>query len=118
PGDETEAVGDIDAVRATELGIKNLKATMKYVVPATVKPLEDFDELSQLYDRVIGQFRTEMGHVALIVAGANSQEKYGSQPGPRFTPLSKTEQKRAVNFLIENGLKTPTWLIDMDIERR
>ena len=25
PGDETEAVGDADAVRATELGIKNLK---------------------------------------------------------------------------------------------
>jgi hypothetical protein len=118
PGDLTEAVGDADAVRATELGIKNLKRIVPMIAPATVKPLEDFDDLSSLYGRVIGQFRTEMGHVAAIVGGAHSQEKYGSQPGGRFTPIPKAEQKRAVQFLIDNGLKTPTWLIDMDIERR
>src|SRR5678815_2209360 len=31
PGDETEAVGDIDPVRATELGIKNLKRNMQWI---------------------------------------------------------------------------------------
>ncbi len=118
PGDETEAVGDMDAVRATELGIKNLKAEMKWVGPATVKPLNDFADLSTLYDGMISQWRTEMGHVANIIAGANSQEKYGSQPGPRFTPVPRADQKRAMQFLADQGLKTPNWLIDMDIERR
>ena len=31
PGDETEAVGDIDPVKATELGIKNLKRNMQWI---------------------------------------------------------------------------------------
>ena len=31
PGDETEAVGDIDPVRATELGFKNLKRNMQWI---------------------------------------------------------------------------------------
>ena len=47
PGEETEAVGDIDAVKATELGIKNLKREMQWLEQATVKPLEDFDELGR-----------------------------------------------------------------------
>jgi hypothetical protein len=118
PGDVSEAVGDSDPVRATELGLKNLRRGMQWVVQATVKPLEDFDDLQQLYDRMIGQFRTELGHVNNVIGGAWSQEKYGSQPGPRFTPVPRAEQKRAFNFLAENALKTPSWLINFDIERR
>jgi hypothetical protein len=62
-------VGDVDAVRATELGMKNLKRGMQWLEQATVKPLEDFDELGQLYDRMVGQWRTEMGHVATSLLG-------------------------------------------------
>ena len=63
------------------------------------KPLEDFDELGQLYDRMVGQWRPEMGHVVNIVGGVNSQEKYGSQPGPRFTPMPAARQKAAMKYL-------------------
>jgi hypothetical protein len=118
PQDETEAVGDIDPVRATELGVKNLRVVMGYVSSATVKPLENFDELGLLYQAVIGQWRTEMGHVVNLVGGAYSQDKYGSQPGARFTPVPKARQKQAVQFLIDNALKTPTFLIDTAIDRR
>jgi Met-zincin/Domain of unknown function (DUF5117)/Domain of unknown function (DUF5118) len=118
PGDETEAVGDMDAVRATELGIRNLKRNMQWIETATVKPLEDFDVLSELYGRQVGQWRTEMGHVANIVGGANSQEKYGDQPGPRFTPVSRARQQQAMKFIADNGLQTPTWLIDENILRK
>jgi hypothetical protein len=118
PGEETEAVGDIDAVKATELGMKNLKRGMQWLEQATVKPLEDFDELSQLYDRMVGQWRTEMGHVVNVIGGANSQEKYGSQPGPRFTPLPAARQKAAMKYLADNAFQTPTFLIDQSILRR
>jgi hypothetical protein len=118
PGEETEAVGDVDAVRATELGMKNLKRGMAWLEQATVKPLEDFDELGQLYDRMVGQWRTEMGHVVQIIGGVNSQEKYGSQPGPRFTPLPAARQKAAMKYLAENAFQTPTFLIDQSILRR
>lgn len=118
PGDETEAVGDADPVRATELGIKNLKRNMQWIQSATVKPTEGFDVLSELYSRQIGQFRTEMGHVANLVGGMNSQEKYGDQPGPRFVPVPKARQAQAMKFIADNALQTPTWLIDTDILRK
>ena len=118
PGDETEAVGDIDPVRATELGFKNLKRNMQWIQSTTVKPTEDFDVLAELYNRQINQFRTELGHVANLVGGMNSQEKYGNQPGPRFTPVPKPKQQGAMKFIAENGFQTPTWLVDADILRK
>jgi hypothetical protein len=118
PGDETEAVGDMDPVRATELGFKNLKRNMQWIESATVKPTEDFDILAELYNRQIGQFRTELGHVANLVGGMNSQEKYGDQPGPRFTPVPKARQQQAMRFIADDGFQTPTWLIDTDILRK
>ena len=118
PGDETEAVGDADPVRATELGFRNLKRNMQWIESATVKPTDDFEVMSELYNREISQFRTELGHVANLVGGMNSQEKYGDQPGPRFTPVPKVRQQQAVKFIADNGLQTPTWLIDTDILRK
>src|SRR4029079_6509076 len=118
PGDETEAVGDIDPVRATELGFENLKRNMEWIQSTTVKPTEDFDVLAELYNRQINQFRTELGHVANLVGGMNSQEKYGNQPGPRFTPVPKAKQQGAMKFIAENGFQTPTWLVDADILRK
>ncbi|MGH7620133.1 MAG: zinc-dependent metalloprotease, partial [Gemmatimonadaceae bacterium] len=118
PGDETEAVGDMDPVRATELGFKNLHRNMQWIEGATVKPNEDFEVLSELYNRQVGQYRTELGHVANLVGGMNSQEKYGDQPGERFTPVPKARQAQAMKFIADNGFQTPTWLIDTDILRK
>jgi hypothetical protein len=118
PGDETEAVGDADPVRATELGFKNLRRNMQWLESATVKPTDDFDVLAELYSREIGQYRTELGHVANLVGGMNSQEKYGDQPGARFVPVPRAKQEAAMKFLAENSFQTPTWLIDTDILRK
>jgi hypothetical protein len=118
PGDETEAVGDADPVRATELGFKNLRRNMQWLESATVKPTDDFEVLGELYNREIGQYRTELGHVANLVGGMNSQEKYGDQAGVRFTPVPKARQAQAMKFLAENSFQTPTWLIDTDILRK
>jgi hypothetical protein len=118
PGDETEAVGDADAVKATRYGIMNIKRNMQWLIPATVKPLENYDELSELYGRLIGQWRTELGHVANVIASAESQEKYGSQTGPRFTPTSQARQREAVQFLNENAFRTPSFFLNDDILRR
>jgi hypothetical protein len=105
-------------VKATRYGIMNIKRNMEWLIPATVKPTENFDRLSELYGRLIGQWRTELGHVANIIASATSQEKYGSQQGVRFTPTSEARQKEAVQFLNENAFRTPTFFLDDDILRR
>ena len=118
PGELTEAVGDQDAVKATELGIRNIKRSIDYLIPATLKPTEGYDDLNQLYGRLINQWRTELAHVVNIVGGADSQEKYGSQSGVRFTPVSRDRQKRAVQFLIDNAFATPEHFMVDSLLRR
>lgn len=115
PGDQTEAVGDIDAVKATGLGIKNLKRAMAMLPKAVLKPGEDFEQLSHMYDALWGQLRLELGHVANIPGGFDSEPKVGTAPGGRFTPLGRARQQEAVKFLNEQVFKTPTWILDQAI---
>lgn len=118
PGDNTEAVGDADAVYSTGLGIKNLERVMNLALNATARPGESYDDLRDLYKNVLSQWRLEMSHVAVIVGGMDSQEKYNGQHGVIFTPVSKERQQAAVRFLNENAFRTPTFLLAPDILRR
>ena len=114
----SEAVGDDDAVKSTTLGIRNLKRLVPMLMPATTANFEDVSYMREGYGRLIGQFTTEVRHVAAIVGSSTGQEKYGSQPGDRFVPIPRERQKAAVAFVQENMFKTPTWLLDTRILRR
>jgi hypothetical protein len=119
PGEETEAVGDADAVKATALGVKNLQRVTKMLMSATAyKEGETYEQLAELYGRVLSQWSTEMTHVAGIVGGFNSQEKVIGQEGRIFNLIPKEKQKEAVKFLSDNAFTTPSWMIDEEILRR
>jgi hypothetical protein len=111
PRRETEAVGDDDPVKSTGLGIKNIKRLVPMLMPATIKPTENNDDLIELYGRLIGQWSTELSHVANLIGGVETQEKYGSQPGAVFTPVSGARQRAALRFLNENAFQTPTFFL-------
>ena len=115
PRDNTEAVGDADAVKSTGFGIRNIKRLVPMLVPATSDALKDDADLEELFGRLVGQWATELRHVAVIVGGSETQEKYGSQPGPRFTPVSAARQKDAVRFLNENAFATPAFFLRKEI---
>ena len=117
-GTLNEAVGDADPVKSTGLGFKNLRRVVTYISAAATKPGEDNDDLRELYDRTVGQWATEAGHVATVVGGDAVQYKSGSQPGGVYTPLSKARQQEAMRFLNENVFQTPTYLIQPAIARR
>ena len=119
PGELTEAVGDADAVKSSTLGLMNLKRVSKLLVPATTNEKgQPYDDLSELYGRMLGQWALEMNHVSAIVGGFNSQQKHIGQNGVRFTIVPKARQTEAVRFLNENAFATPMWAIDKDILRR
>ena len=119
PGELTEAVGDADEVKSSGLGLLNLKRVSKMLVPATTNEKgQPYDDLAELYGRMLGQWTLEMNHVSAIVGGFNSQQKHIGQIGPRFTMVPKAKQIEAVKFLSENALATPMWAIDKDILRR
>lgn len=119
PGELTEAVGDADAVKASTLGLMNLKRVAKLLVPATTTEKGmPYDELTEMYPRMLGQWTLEMNHVAQLVGGYDSQQKHIGQNGVRFTLIPKARQIEAVKFLADNAFATPTWAIDKEILRR
>jgi hypothetical protein len=118
PGENTEAVGDADAVASTTLGIKNLKRVADMLLPATSHAGEPYDDLEELYGRMLGQWATELNHVTGIVGGFNSQQKHAGQDGVRFVMVPREKQAAAVRFLNENAFATPTWALKADILRR
>jgi hypothetical protein len=118
PGEETEAVGDADAVRSTAMGMKNLARVSDMLLTATTHAGEPYDDLEELYGRMLGQWTTEMNHVAAIVGGYDSQQKHGGQEGVRFVAVPRERQAAAVAFLNDNAFQTPVWAIKPEILRR
>ena len=113
----SEAVGDADPVKSTAWGMKSIKQIAPLLVPATVRPGENYDDLNQMYGRLVSQWATELRHVAWVVGGTEAQEKYAGQEGERYKPLPKARQKEAVRFLHENAFATPTHFLRDDILR-
>jgi hypothetical protein len=118
PGENTEAVGDGDAIASTTLGIKNLKRVSDMLLPATTHAGENYDDLEELYGRMLGQWTLELNHVTGIVGGFNSQQKHAGQDGVRFVIVPKERQAAAVRFLNENAFATPAWAVKPEILRR
>lgn len=117
-GENTEAVGDSDAVLATALGLKNLGRSMDNLLNAAAHEGEDWDDLEQVYGRALGQWSTQLNHVAAIIGGVDSQDKHAGQDGVRFTTVPKARQKAAVKFLNDNAFQTPKMFIKPEILRR
>ena len=118
-GELTEAVGDADAIKSSAAGLKNLQRVAKMLMPATTgKNGETYEDLAELYGRMLGQWTLEMNHVAAIVGSFSSQTKYVGQEGRLFVPTPKARQQAAVAFLAENALATPKWAVDAEILRR
>jgi hypothetical protein len=89
------------------------------LLPATTtKPGEPYDDLDEVYGRMLGQWALEMNHVAAIVGGFNSQQKHAGQTGVRFAPIPREKQAHAVGFLNANAFEVPAWAINPDILRR
>ena len=119
PGEQSEAVGDADAVKATALGVKNLKRTMALLESTTAwKDGSTYDDLEEIYGRTVGQWATEMGHVARIIGSAYKQEKLVGQKGVVWRNVEPKRQQQALQFLLENAYTTPTWLLDESIIRK
>jgi hypothetical protein len=118
PGENTEAVGDADAVQATKLGIANIERIAANLIAATEEKGEDWSRLSRVYSRLLGQWAREMGHVAVLIGGFDSQQVHGGQQGLRFKPVSKERQQAAVRMLLDQGLANPKWALNPEILRR
>lgn len=112
----TEAVGDEDAVKSSGLGMRNLERVVASLLSVAEQPGQDYDLLSELYSNAVSQWGRYNGHVAAMIAGARTWERYGT--GPRFEPLSEERQREAMRYLNENAFRVPGMFLDPAILRR
>ena len=104
---------------ATGFALKNLNRVGDMLLSATsTKEGEPYKDLEELHGRLVGQWTTEMNHVANVVGGFNSQTKHIGQEGLVFNIIPKEKQIEAVKFLNENAFKAPKFALDTEVLRR
>ncbi|WP_158842083.1 zinc-dependent metalloprotease [Polaribacter sp. L3A8] len=114
PSSQTEDLGD-NAMKASMYGIKNLQRILPRLEEWTSEKGENYDELSTMYGQVLSQFNRYMGHVTANVGGVYENFKTTDQEGAVYTPVDKATQKEALQFVIDELFKTPTWMLDQNI---
>lgn len=117
PTSQTEALGR-DGVRASELGIANLRRIVPNLMEWSRQDLNDYDDLEELYGQVIGQWSRYMGHVTTVIGGVTETRKTVDQDGPVYQIVPEADQRAAMRFLSEQAFATPTWMLDRDILSR
>ena len=114
PSAQTEDLGD-DGVKASNYGMANLKRIVPQLRTWTAGPGENYDELRELYNQVIGQWGRYAGHVTTIVGGVNEVRKASDQAGVIYATVPKQRQQAAMAWLAQNVFTTPAWIIDGEI---
>jgi len=117
PTAQTEDLGD-DSMEASALGVANLKRINNNLMKWATIEGENYDELEELYNNVVGQFRRYIGHVTGNVGGVTEYFKTSDQEGGIYTHVSKDKQQRAISFLNEVLFETPEWLINKEVLSR
>lgn len=114
PQTQSEDLGD-NNMKANEYGIKNLKRIIVNLPEWTKEEGEAYENLSEMYGQLVGQFNRYVNHVIRNVGGIYETYKSVSQPGDVYEPTPKAIQKEAFDFLNRNVFVTPTWLLDKNI---
>ncbi len=117
PTSQTENIGD-DNMRASELGIANLKKVVPNLIDWTTTDGEDYEDLEELYGELLGVWRRYVGHVITNVGGVYQTLKTADQEGAVYEPVPASVQDRAMKFLNDQAFRTPYWLMDKDILMR
>ena len=107
-----------DPVAASGYAVANLQRVLPNLPAWTATPGEGYDDLEELYGELLGMWRRYQGHVVTLIGGVRETPKTADQSGAVYRPVPRSEQERALAFLDEHVLQTPTWLLDPDLLRR
>ena len=102
-------------MRASDYGIENLKRITDQLVDWTFEEGEDYAQLEELYNNVVGQWNRYTGHVVANVGGVVRTRKRQGQDGAQYVMVPSEKQSRALEYLNRQVFVTPTWLLDADI---
>ncbi len=114
PRSDTEELGH-NSVKASKLGVSNLKVIVDHLIEWTDRPYEDFEELETMYETIIDQWNLYMGHVSAHIGGVYEYDRTYSGEGPVYVFVPEEIQRNSMNFLVDYAFETPEWLLDEDV---
>lgn len=117
PRSQTECIGD-DNIKASEYGIKNLKIVAQQLIKWTTTDDENYDDLEELYGEFLSVWNRYINHVVTNIGGVHEELKTSDQEGVVYSPVSKYDQQRAIDFLNRQAFSPQTWLIPDEISSR
>jgi hypothetical protein len=113
----TEGISD-DPVEAASLGMSNLRIATAHLMDWILEPGDDYYELETHYLQSLTQWNRYAEHAAAAVGGSWTHHKRFGEEGPVYTPIEPDYQRKAMRFIDEHVLATPTWALDPDLLRR
>lgn len=108
PSSVEEDLGD-DPVKASEYGRRNLQYILKHINEWVADKDKDFEFRSALYDEIVYGYVRYLSFVLADIGGIYLNERYDGDQRPSYKTVSKEQQKKALNFLL-NELKDLSWL--------
>ncbi|MEP5341649.1 MAG: zinc-dependent metalloprotease [Algibacter sp.] len=112
-----EIVESSNPIKATALGIQNLKRVLQLIPSATQN--ERGDQIKKkLYKETLNLWVNQMKMVVSLIGGHTTQHKSGAQEGTVHNPIPASRQKEAVAFLIKEAFHPPLWMAPPNILNR
>lgn len=106
-----------DAIKSATYGIKNLKYIMSNLNLWLDGEDQDYSFRNSIYISIINQYKTYIGHVNAIIGGIYLNEKYVGDPRPTYQAVTKSEQKRALQFMLKTQ-EDMAWIDNKEILKR
>ncbi len=113
----TEGISD-DPVQAAIYGMRNLHGAAETLMEWVLDEGDDYYELEANYLQFLTQWNRYAEHAAAAVGGSWTHHKRYGEEGPVYTAVEPEYQRKAMAFLDEYVLSTPTWALDLDQLRR
>ena len=107
-----------DPVEAAVYGMRNLRTATANLMDWVLEEGDDYYALGTHYLQNLTQWNRYAQHAASAVGGSWTHHKRYGEEGPVYTPIEKAYQQKAMAFIEEHILSTPTWALDMDMLRR
>lgn len=109
PSDQTEDLGN-DHIIAGDYGIKNLKITLANLEEWAKEDGRNFDNIQLTYDELVKQYSRYLRHVMPYIGGVIFKEIRQGESGVSKEYVSKEEQKRAMNWLLNEARSYDNWM--------
>ncbi len=117
PEIQMENIGK-ERVQATRLSVASLERAASKLIPATTRLGEDYADLISTYNTLLWQRYDYLSSVVKLIGGVRETRYQGGRGGDTFVRTSAAEQREAIRYLLDEGLKTPKWLVKPDFLNR